>query len=229
MDAMQKGEKSFLDTLYEMTELEIADKNKRAMNACVKVANFPFIKTMDDFNFSFQPSLRKEEIIGYTDLRFIENVENLLFIGSPGVGKTHLSVSIGIEAAKHRKSTYFIHCNNLIMQLKRAQIENRLESRLKFFSKYKLLIIDEVGFLPIDSDTSKLFFQLISNWYEKHSTIITTNKPLSHWTETFGDAVLANAILDRILHHCHVIKIVGNSYRTKDLSKELVRDDEKSN
>lgn len=115
------------------------------------------------------------------------------------------------------------------MQLKRAQIENRLESRLKFFSKYKLLIIDEVGFLPIDSDTSKLFFQLIINRYEKHSTIITTNKPLSHWTETFGDAVLANTILDRILHHCHVIKIVGNSYRTKDLSKELVRDDEKSN
>jgi DNA replication protein DnaC len=94
------------------------------------------------------------------------------------------------------------------MQLKRAQIENRLESRLKFFSKYKLLIIDEVGFLPMDSDTSKLFFQLISNRYEKHSTIITTNKPLSHWTETFGDAFLANAILDRILHHCYVIKIV---------------------
>lgn len=228
MNEIQRGEKSFLDALYELTELEIEDKNRRAMNACVKVANFPFIKTMDDFDFSFQPSLRKEEIIGYTELRFIENVENLLFIGSPGVGKTHLSVSIGIEAAKKRRSTYFIHCNDLIMQLKRAQIENRLESRLKFFSKYKLLIIDEVGFLPMDSEASKLFFQLISRRYEKHSTIITTNKPLSHWTEIFGDAVLANAILDRILHHCHVIKIVGSSYRTKDLSKELTRDDENS-
>lgn len=109
----------------------------------------------------------------------------------------------------------------MILQLKRARLENRLEQRLKFFAKYKLLIIDEVGFLPLDDEASKLFFQLISRRYENHSTIITTNKSLSQWGEIFGDSVLANAILDRLLHHCHLVKIIGKSYRTKDLTKEL--------
>ena len=149
------------------------------LNACVKVANFPFIKTMDDFDFSFQPTLNRDMIRGFTDLRFIEQKENILFIGSPGVGKTHLSVAIGVESAKHRNSTYFIHCNDMILQLKWARLENSLEQRLKFFAKYKLLIIDEVGFPPLDDEVSKLFFQLISRRYENHSTIITTNKSLS--------------------------------------------------
>lgn len=100
-------------------------------------------------------------------------------------------------------------------------LENRLEQKLKLYARYKLLIIDEVGFLPLDEQSSKLFFQLISKRYERHSTIITTNKPLSQWAEIFGDPVIANAILDRLLHHCHVVKIVGKSYRTKDLQKEL--------
>lgn len=221
LNKVQSGDMGIIDCLYEMTNLEMEAKELRAMNACVKTANFPFIKTMDDFDFSFQPTLNKEEIIGFTDLRFIENNENILFIGSPGVGKTHLSVSIGIAAAKHRNSTYFIHCNDLMLQLKRARLENRLEQRLKFFGKYKLLIIDEVGFLPLDDEASKIFFQLISRRYEKHSTIITTNKSLSHWGEIFGDTVLANAILDRLLHHSHIVKIIGHSYRTKDLEKEL--------
>ena len=184
--------------IYELTKLEVEAKEIRAMNACVKAANFPFIKTMDDFDFSFQPTLNRDMIRGFTDLRFIEQKENILFIGSPGVGKTHLCV----ESAKHRNSTYFIHCNDMILQLKRARLENRLEQGLKFFAKYKLLIIDEVGFLPLDDEASKLFFQLISRRYENHSTIITTNKS---W----------------LLHHCHLVKIIGKSYRTKDLTKEL--------
>lgn len=203
--------------IYELTKLEVEAKEIRAMNACVKAANFPFIKTMDDFDFSFQPTLNRDMIRGFTNLRFIEQKENILFIGSPGVGKTHLCV----ESAKHRNSTYFIHCNDMILQLKRARLENRLEQGLKFFAKYKLLIIDEVGFLPLDDEASKLFFQLISRRYENHSTIITTNKSLSQWGEIFGDSVLANAILDWLLHHCHSVKIIGKSYRTKDLTKEL--------
>lgn len=135
-----------------------------------------------------------------------------------------MSVSIGIEAAYNHRSTYFITCNDLLLRLKRAQLENRLEQKLKLYARYKLLIIDEVGFLPLDEESSKLFFQLISMRYEKHSTIITTNKPLSQWGQIFGDPVLANAILDRLLHHCSVIKIVGKSYRTKDVQKELVSD-----
>lgn len=187
------------------------------MNACVKVANFPFIKRLSDFDFSFQPSINKEQIMNFKYLQFLEKKENIIFIGSPGVGKTHLATAIGIEAASMRTSTYFIGCNDLVLQLKKAHIENRLEQRLKFFSKYKLLIIDEVGFLPLDTESSNLLFQLIARRYEKNSTIVTTNKSLSRWGEVFGDPVIANAILDRLLHHSTIINIVGRSYRTKDI------------
>ena len=222
--AISNGNISIVDALYELTNLEIDLKHERAMNACVKVANFPFIKTFDDFDFSFQPSINKDQILNFKYLSFIGNKENIIFIGTPGVGKTHLATSIGIEAAKQRTCTYFISCNDLVLQLKRARIENRLEQRIKFFCKYKLLIIDEVGFLPLDVESSNLFFQLIAKRYEKSSTIITTNKPLSKWGEIFGDAVLANAILDRLLHHANVINIVGRSYRTKNLIFELEDD-----
>ena len=190
------------------------------MNACVKVANFPFLKTFEDFNFNFQPSINKEQILDFKYFKFIENKENSIFIGSPEVGKTHLATSIGIEAAKARVSTYFISCGDLLLQLKRAHLENRLEQRIKFFSKYKLLIIDEVGFLPLDIESSNLLFQLIAKRYEKNSTIVTTNKPLSRWGEIFGEPVSANAILDRLLHHSNVINIVGRSYRIKDIIED---------
>lgn len=214
---VESGEKTMIDALYELTELELDLRTKRAMNACVKVANFPFIKRLSDFDFSFQPSINKEQIMNFKYLQFLEKKENIIFIGSPGVGKTHLATAIGIEAASMRTSTYFIGCNDLVLQLKKAHIENRLEQRLKFFSKYKLLIIDEVGFLPLDTESSNLLFQLMARRYEKNSTIVTTNKSLSRWGEVFGDPVIANAILDRLLHHSTVINIVGRSYRTKDI------------
>ena len=212
---------TFQEALMEMTELELQLKEARMIQACVKTAGFPYLKTIEDFDFSFQPTLNKEQIIGFKNLRFVAQAENILFVGSPGVGKTHLSVALGVEAAKGHKSTYFITCNDLLLNLKKAQVENRLEERLKLYSRYKLLIIDEVGFLPLDKEASMILFQLISKRYEKHSTIITTNKPLSQWGEIFGDPVLANALLDRLLHHCQVIKIIGKSYRTKDIHGEL--------
>jgi len=222
IDATQSGQKDFSEALKEMSDLELEAKEARILQSCVKTANFPFRKTMEEFDFSFQPTLNKAELTGFKDMRFMEQKENILFIGSPGVGKTHLSVSIGIEAAYNHRSTYFITCNDLLLHLKRAQMENRLEQRLKFYASYKLLIIDEVGFLPLDEQSSKLFFQLISKRYERRSTIITTNKPLSQWAEIFGDAVIANAILDRLLHHCHIVKIIGRSYRTKDIKQDLL-------
>ena len=182
----------------------------------MRTAGFPFQKRFEDYDFDFQPSVNKEKILDFKNLRFIENQENIIFVGTPGVGKTHLAISIGIEAASNRNSTYFINCNDLISNLKKANIENRLMSRLNHYAKYKVLIIDEMGFLPIDREGANLLFQLINKRYENHSTIITTNKAFGKWHEIFGDVTLANAILDRLLHHSHIININGKSYRLKD-------------
>ena len=209
IDLINSGNKSIVDALYELSNLEINAKSDRAMQACVKVANFPFLKEVTDFDFDFQPAINKQQILDLMTLRFIENKENILFVGSSGVGKTHLATSIGIECAKHRYSTYFISFQDLISQLKKALSENRLDIRLRHFCKYKILIIDEIGYLPIDIDAANLFFQLISKRYEKHCTIITTNTNFSKWSDIFGNSVIANAILDRLLHHSHIISVKG--------------------
>ncbi len=220
IELINKKEKGVVDALYELTNLEIELMNEKAIYGCVRTAGFPFIKTFEDFDFSFQPTINKEQILDFKNLRFIENKENIIFVGSPGVGKTHLATSIGIVAAQNRDSTYFINCNDLISNLKKANSENRFMNRLNHYAKYKVLIIDEMGFLPIDSEGANMLFQLINKRYENHSTIITTNKPFGKWHEIFGDVTLANAILDRLLHHSHIININGNSYRLKDKMKQ---------
>lgn len=219
------GDKNFTDALYELTEKEKAYRKEVAMNACVKTAGFPFIRRLNDYDFSFQPSLNKAEVEDLLSLSFIPNYENILFIGSPGVGKTHLATAIGIEAALHRYSVHFMTCQQMINQLKTAENENRLEKLLKQFFRYKVLIIDEVGYLNLDKRSANLFFQLISMRYEKKSTFITTNKPLSKWAEIFTDPVITNAILDRLLHHSKIFNIIGPSYRTKDILEEITGDE----
>ena len=220
IELINKKEKGVVDALYELTNLEIELMNEKAIYGCVRTAGFPFIKTFEDFDFSFQPTINKEQILDFKNLRFIENKENIIFVGSPGVGKTHLATSIGIVVAQNRDSTYFINCNDLISNLKKANSENRFMNRLNHYAKYKVLIIDEMGFLPIDSEGANMLFQLINKRYENHSTIITTNKPFGKWHEIFGDVTLANTILDRLLHHSHIININGNSYRLKDKMKQ---------
>ena len=205
---------SFSEGLLKLTNYEADYKAENAARSMIKAGAFPHHKELKDFDFSFQPGRNKQEIL--KQLRFLEENENLVFLGPSGVGKTHLATSIGITAAKKRISTYFIKCNDLLQQLKKAKSENRLNDRLKHFSKYRLLIIDELGYLPIDKEDSNLFFQLIDMRYEKKSTILTTNINFSDWDSIFYDAVVANAILDRVLHHAHVITISGRSYRLKD-------------
>jgi DNA replication protein DnaC len=208
---------SVIDELYSLTNKELIFKDKRASYQMIKVSHFPFEKTIHDFDFSFQESINQKLIEDHVSLRFLDNHENIIFLGPPGTGKTHLSTAIGIAAASNRISTYFISCHDLVQQLKKAHLENRSDVRIKHFAKYKLLIIDEIGYLPLDTLGSNLLFQLIAKRYESKSTIITTNLSFSKWGEVFGDNVIANAILDRLLHHSTIHKISGKSYRTKDL------------
>ena len=219
-----EGSKTALDAIYELTEMEIGFRKQQSITGCVKVANFPFLKEIKEFDFSFQPSLDKAKIMDLMTLRFIENAENVIFCGTPGVGKTNLAVSIGIEAAKHRYCVYFITFQDLISQLKKASSENRLEARIKWFCRYKLLIIDELGYQKMDVDSANLFFNLIAKRYERLSTIITTNSPFSKWSDIFHEPVLTNALLDRLLHHCSVININGPSYRLKDQMQYMMED-----
>lgn len=216
IDFVNANKLTFEEGLLRLSDYEINYKEKMVINAMVKTGAFPHFKSLDDFDFTYQESLNRAQIMDFTNHRFIKDRENIVFLGSSGVGKTHLATSIGISAAKKRISTYFIKCHDLIMHLKKAKLENRLEARLKNYTRYTLLIIDELGYLPIDSEDSKLFFQLIDKRYEKKSTIITTNINFSKWDKVFMDPVIANAILDRVLHHAHVVNITGKSYRLKD-------------
>lgn len=216
IENVSKNDISLTDMLYELTNKEIEYRDERASQIQVTVSAFPYKKELCDFDFDYQPSINKQEIMELNTLGFLDRHENILFVGPSGVGKTHLATSIGITAAKKRYSVYFISCHDLITQLNKAHYENKLEARIKHFCRYELLIIDEIGYLPVDKQGANLFFQLIAKRYEKHSTIITTNQTFNKWGDVFSDNVLANAILDRLLHHSSIINIKGNSYRIKD-------------
>jgi DNA replication protein DnaC len=211
---------SFTEGLLRLSNYEVDFKEAKASRSMIKAAAFPFVKELKDYDFNFQPSVNQQEIQELCTLGFLERNENIVFLGPSGVGKTHLATSIGIAAAKKRTSTYFIKCHDLLQQLKKAKLENRLDVRLRHFCHYRLLIIDELGYLPIDKEDSNMFFQLIDMRYERKSTILTTNMNFNEWDSVFYDAVVANAILDRVLHHAHVISISGKSYRLKDHMKQ---------
>lgn len=221
LDEFNKSSKSFLEVLNDLLIEEIRYREKHKAENNIKTAHFPFHKTLNDFDFDYQPAINKKLILDLETLRFIDEQKNIIFVGTSGVGKTHLATALGIEAAKKRYSVYFISCNDLINNLMTAYKENRADLRIKHYLKYKLLIIDEIGYLPIDKIGSNLFFQLISKRYENKSTIITTNQTFDKWSQVFGDATVANAILDRLVHHSEIINIKGESYRLKNLKEKL--------
>lgn len=217
MEYVNKNNLNFIDGFLYFTEAQVEQKKENLVKHSVLMAGFPKLKTLVEFEFDYQPSINKEQIYDLNSLRFIEKQENIVFYGNSGVGKTHLATAIGVTAAQNRNSTYFIKCAELMETLHKAQLEGRLQERLKKFSGYKLLIIDELGYLPITRDDSKLFFQLIDRRYERNSTIVTTNINFSQWDDIFGDPLIAGAIVDRLLHHATVITIKGKSYRLQNL------------
>lgn len=212
---LESGKTNFLDGLYALTNAEINFRDERARKINVVVSNFPFQRTLKQFDFDYQPTINRAEIEGLASLRFIDEKSNIIFIGNSGVGKTHLATAIGIEAASQRVSTYYINFVKLMEIIKSAAREGRLEKVIKHYLKYAVLIIDEIGYVPVDKDASYGFFQLVAARYEFRPTIITTNLPFSKRTEVFGDASLTAAIIDRLVHHCSIIKINGISYRLR--------------
>ena len=186
-----KDNLNIVEVLDHILTAESQQKFKRAIETQIQTSGFPMKKELKHFDFSFQPSIDKRQIDELATMRFLENGENVVFLGPPGVGKTHLATALGLVAANHRRSTYYINCHALIEQLKKAHYENRFPDKLRALAKYKLLVIDEIGYLPMDIQGANLFFQLIARRYEKASTIFTSNKTFSQWNEVFADVTIA--------------------------------------
>ena len=217
--AIKEG-KSFIEILDYLVDQEIQSKEARSQALRMRIACFPFEKQIDDFDFKYQPSLDKTVIKDITSLRFVRNAENVVFLGPPGVGKTHLAIGLGIEAIKAGFKVYFANASSLVEKLEMADNENRLDEKLRNLSKFHLLIIDEMGYLPFNDYGAHCFFQLVSRRYEKAATIFTSNKSFGEWGDIFKDHVIASAILDRILHHCVTVNIKGDSYRIKERRRQ---------
>ena len=228
MSTMESIIDSYLETSHDWPVMDILDhllpeelkhKLSRKTENMLNWSGFPFRKTVDDFDFSFQPSIDRSVMDDLMTLRFMHNTENVAFLGPPGVGKTHLSIALGMRAIMSDIPVYYTSAMKLVQTLKRDYDLKRLEYRIKTYSRFRLMIVDEIGYLPLTREESNLFFQFVSSRYEKRSTIYTSNKSFSEWGEILGDAVMASAVLDRILHHCTVINIKGESYRLKDRKK----------
>ena len=203
-------ESSYLAFLDHLLEEEVAAKDNRRVQTAMKTAGLPNAKTIEEYDFSFHPHLDKRMVMELFDLTFVGKHENVALLGPPGVGKTHLAVSLAIKACHHGFKVYFTTMETLIKKLKESG-----QSRHKAYLTASLVVVDEVGYLTVNPQEAYLFFQFISDRYERSSTIITSNKSFGDWQELFGDPVIASAILDRFLHHCRVVNIKGHSYRLR--------------
>jgi len=217
-EAARKG-LGYMDFLDLVLSEEAQSKDLKRTRMGIQIAHFPVVRRLADFDFSLQPSIDPKLIRELETGRFIANGENVLLLGPPGVGKTHLAIGLGRKVIELGASALFVPALGLVAQLMRAESEGHLEERLAHLTKPKLLIIDELGYLPFERRAAHLLFQLVNRRYERGSLVLTSNQPVGNWGEVFGDAVLATAILDRLLHHSHVVTIKGESYRLREKRK----------
>src|ERR1700694_3180123 len=216
LEQAAKQERSYAAFLDELLAVVVGAKAQKHHQMRISMARFPFQKTLESFDFKFQPSIDPKQIRELATGRYMEGSDNLLLLGPPGVGKRHLAIALGMKACEQGVRALFVTATALIATLGKALAEGRLDERLKMLSQPQLLIIDEIGYLPIDRQGANLFFQLVSRRYERGSIIITSNQSLGAWGEVFGDNVIASAILDRLLHHSITINIKGESFRLKE-------------
>ena len=223
---IERGEMTALDAIDTLLAEELTLRQNRRVKMALMTARITAVKTLAGFDFAFQPSLDRNRILTLAQLDFIDRREVVHLLGPPGTGKSHLAVALGVEAVKAGRSVYFSTLADLIASLAKAEREGTLRERIRFLSAFALLIVDEIGYLPVVPGGGNLFFQLVNARYERGAMILTSNRGFAEWGEVFGDPVVATALLDRLLHHAVVIQIEGSSYRLRqhaDLVPEHVR------
>ena len=223
---IERGEIGAVDAIDALLTEELVTRENRRVRMAVQMARLSAIKTLSGFDFAFQPSLDKNRVMALAGLQFIDRAEAVHLIGPPGTGKTHLSLALGVEAVKAGRSVYFSSLADIVAALAKAERDSTLRERIRYYCRFALLIVDEIGYLPVTPGGGNLFFQLVNARYEKGAMILTSNRGFAEWGDIFGDSVVATALLDRLLHHAVVIQIDGSSYRLRehaDLLPETMR------